>query len=220
MTQPGVTVQFFETFHRPGVCFLKTANVHIKCRLPDAIMKNKLIVAITIVGAVILAAAFPLLLWKLTAHTAADRPVENGAGHYLTKEKMAFVGYATPEDAFQSIARAVAAGDSDKVFDCLTPQAQVAIGKQPNGREQFAANTKRNGQNFKGLQITARKVLADDLVELKFKIDPSSQAKKGPSIPAFQVQGFAKIDGAWKISGPTKPYTPDWDNGSQPEPVQ
>ena len=183
-------------------------------------MKNKLIVAFTIVGAVVLAAAFPLLLWKLTAHAGADRPVANGAGHYLAKAKMAFVGYATPEDAFQSIARAISEGDSDKVFDCLTPQAQVAIGKQSNGREQFAANTKQNGQNFKGLQITARKVLADNLVELKFKIDPSNQAKKGPPIPAFQVQGFTNISGEWKISGPTKSYTPDWDKGSQPEPVQ
>ena len=129
-------------------------------------MKNKLIVAITILGAVVLAAAFPLLLWKLTAHTRADRPVENGTRHYLATKQLAFVGYATPEDAFQSIARAISEGDSDKVFDCLTPQAQVAIGKQSNGREQFAANTKQNGQNFKGLQITARKVLADNLVEL------------------------------------------------------
>ena len=183
-------------------------------------MKNNLKIIIVIMGAVMLAAAFPLLVWKLTAHTSAEPPAGNGAGHYLAKEKLAIVGYATPEDAFQSIARAISEGDSDKVFACLSPQDQAAIGKQPNGREQFAANLKRNGQNFKGLQITARKVLADDLVELKFKIDPSSQAKKGPPIPAFQVQGFAKIGGEWKISGPTKPYTPDWDNGSQPEPVQ
>jgi hypothetical protein len=181
-------------------------------------MKNKLIVAITIVGAVVLAAAFPFLVWKLTAHASAEPLAGNSAGHYLAKEQMAFVGYATPEDAFQSIARAISDGDSDKVFDCLTPQGQAAIGNQPNARKQFAANIKRNGQNFKGLQITARKVLADDLVELKFKIDPSSQAKNRPPIPAFQVQGFAKIGGEWKVSGPTKSYTPDWDNGSQPEP--
>jgi len=186
----------------------------------ESFMKTNLKIIIAIVGAVVLAAAFPLLVWKLTAHAGAARPAGNTAGRHLAKKQLAFVGYATPEDAFQSIARAVAEGDSDKVFDCLTPQGQAAIGNQPNSRKQFAANIKQNGQNFKGLQITARKVLADDKVELKFKIDPSSQAKKGPPIPDFQVQGFAKIGSEWKVSGPTKPYTPDWDNGSEPVPVR
>jgi hypothetical protein len=183
-------------------------------------MKNNLKVIIVIVGAVILAAALPLLVWKLTSHTSADPPVGNGAGRYLANEQLAFVGYATPEAAFQSIARAMVDGDGDKVFACLSPQDQAAIGNQPNGRRKFAANIKRNGQNCKGLQIMARKVLADDKVELKFKLDPSSQAKNGPPIPDFLVQGFAKIGGEWKISGDTKPYTPDWDNSSQPEPAQ
>ena len=183
-------------------------------------MNSNLKVTIAVIGAVAMAAAFPFLVWKLAAHAGADRPAGQGAGRYLAKKQLAFVGYATPEDAFQSIARAVAEGDSDKVFDCLTPQGQAAIGHQPNSRKQFAANIKQNGQNFKGLQITARKVLADDKVELKSKIDPSSQAKKGPPIPDFQVQGFAKIGSEWKVSGPIKPYTPDWDNGSQTEPVQ
>jgi hypothetical protein len=183
-------------------------------------MKTNLKVAIAIVGAVVLAAAIPLLLWKLMPSVGVDRSAGNGAGRYMTQKQLAFVGYATPEDAFQSIARAVAEGDGDKVFDCLTPQGQAAIENQPNGRKQFAANIKQNGQNFKGLQITARKVVADDKVELKFKIDPSSRAKKGPPIPDFQIQEFAKVGSEWKVSGPTKPYTPDWDNGSEPEPVQ
>jgi hypothetical protein len=78
---------------------------------------------------------------------------------------------------------------------------------------------KRNGQQFKGLQITAWKTLAEDKVELKFKLDPASQPKNGDHIPDFLVQAFVKIGGEWKLSGPTKEYTPDWDNGSQPEPA-
>ena len=84
-----------------------------------------------IAGAVILATAFPFLIWKLTSHNGADHPAGNSVGHYLAKEKLAFVGYATPEDTFQSIARAMVDGDGDKVFSCLSPQDQAAIGNQP-----------------------------------------------------------------------------------------
>ena len=182
-------------------------------------MKNNLKILMIITGTVILAATFPFLIWKFTSHPGAVHPAGNGAGHYLAKEQMAFVGYATPEGAFQSAAWAMINGDSDKVFACLSPEMQADINSKPNGRSKFNANMKQNGQQFKGLQIMAQKTLAEDKVELKFKLDPSSQLKNGDHNPVFLVQAFVKIGGEWKISGDTKKYAPDWDNGSQPEPA-
>jgi len=69
------------------------------------------------------------------------------------------------------------------------------------------------------MEIMARKVLADDKVELKFKIDIAAPPKNGGPVSGFAVQPLVKIGDEWKFCGDNKRYTPDWDNGSQPEPA-
>jgi hypothetical protein len=81
----------------------------------------------------------------------------------------------------------------------------------------YDADVKEDGQMLKGLQIMARKVLADDKVELKYKIDATALPKYMNRLPNFFIQPMNKIGAEWKC-GLNKPYTPDWDNGSQPEP--
>ena len=181
-------------------------------------MKDNLKVGIVIAGAVVLAAAFPLLLWKLTAHTAAG-PAANAAGRYLATKQMAFAGRATPEATLQTIAWAAINGDGDKAFACFSPEMQADISNKPNERRKFNANIKNQGQLIKGLQITAWKMLADDKVELKFKLDTAAPPPNGKPIPGFRIQPMVKIGGEWKLDGSTKEYTPDWDDGSQPEPT-
>jgi hypothetical protein len=183
------------------------------------IMKNPLKIVIVIVGAVMLAAAFPLLIWKLTSHTGADEPVGNSAGHHLAKKQMAFTGYTTPEAALQTIIWTAIKGDSDKAFACLSPDTQAEINNKPNGRRKFNADIKRIGQQLKGMQITARKTLADDKVELKVKLDVTDPSKNGGPMPDFLVAPFVKVGGEWKFSGDINPCPPDWDDGSQPEPA-
>ena len=184
-------------------------------------MKNNLKIIIATTGAVIFAAAFPFLIWKFTPHSGAVHPAGNGAGQYLDRKQLAFAGYATPEATLQSMFWAANNGNGDQLFACFSPEAQAAIGKEPNGRKNFDDGVKKSAQaqSIKGLQITARKVLADDQVELKFKLDTSAQPKNGGPIPDFLVQPLVKFGGEWKICGSTKGYTPDWDNGSQPEPA-
>ena len=182
-------------------------------------MKNNLKIVIAIVVAVILAAVFPVLIWKFTSHTGAVHPAGNGDGQHLDRKQVAFTGQATPEATLQSMVWAAINGDGDKAFACLCPEDQADVGKKPNGRRQFNARIKDYAQIIKGMQITARKVLADDKVELKFKLDTSAQPKNGGPIPDFLVQPLVKFGGEWKICGSTKGYTPDWDNGSQPEPA-
>jgi hypothetical protein len=186
--------------------------------LPDALLKNNLKIIVVIVGAVLLAAAFPLLVWKLTAHTAVDPAAMNVAGRHLAKKQMAFTGYATPEAALQTIVWAAMMGDTDKAFAGLSLETQADINNKPNGRRKFNADIKRYGQQFKGMQITARKMLADDKVELKVKLDVTDSSKYGPPVPDFLIMPFVRIGDDWKFNGSSRPYTPDWDDGSQPEP--
>jgi hypothetical protein len=183
-------------------------------------MKNNLKIAIAIIGAVILAASFPFLIWKFTTHTGAVHPAGKGAGYYLDRKQLAFEGYATPEATLQSMFWAANSGDGDKLFACFSPEAQAAIGKEPNGRKNFDTSVKKNAlaQSIKGMQVTARKVLADDQVELKFKFDFASPPKNGERDKGFAICPLVKIGGEWKLCVKTKKYTPDWDNGSQSQP--
>jgi len=184
-------------------------------------MKNNLKIVIVIVVAVIFAAAFPLLIRKFSSHTGAVHPAGNGDGQYLDRKQLAFAGYATPEATLQSMFWAANNGDGDQLFACFSPEAQAAIGKEPNGRKNFDAGVKKSAQaqSIKGLQVTARKVLADDQVELKFKLDFASPPKNGERDKGFAICSFVKIGSEWKLCVKTKNYTPDWDNGSQPEPA-
>jgi uncharacterized protein YchJ len=184
-------------------------------------MKNNLKIVIAIIGTVIFAATFPFLIWKFSSHTGAVHPAGNGDGHYLDRKQLAFAGYATPEATLQSMFWAANNGDGDQLFACFSPEDQAAIGKEPNGRKNFDAGVKKSAQaqSIKGLQVVARKVLADDQVELKFKLDFASPPKNGEHDKVFAICPFVKIGGEWKLRGKTKNYTPDWDNGSQPEPA-
>jgi hypothetical protein len=179
-------------------------------------MKGHLKVVIVIAGALLLAAAFPFLFWKLLPATGANPP-GSSAGRYMTQKQMTFAGYATPEAALQSIAWAAINGDGDKVFACFSPEMQADITKEPNGRARFNADIKRHAQQLKGMQIMARKMLADDKAELKIKLGITSPAKNGKPAPGFRIQSMVKVGDDWKLGGSTQDYTPDWDEGSQPE---
>ena len=106
-------------------------------------MKNNLKIIIATTGAVIFAAAFPFLIWKLTSHSGAVHPAGNGAGQYLDRKQLAFAGYATPEATLQSMFWAANNGDGDQLFVCFSPEAQAAIGREPNGRKNFDDGVKK-----------------------------------------------------------------------------
>ena len=78
-----------------------------------------------------------------------------------------------------------------------------------------------NGNPFiKGLQILARKTVADDKVELRYHIDHINSWNhfRQPTTNNFdQILLLVKKDGAWKISH-KRAYATNWDEGSQPEP--
>ena len=75
--------------------------------------------------------------------------------------------------------------------------------------------------SIKGLQILARKTVADDQVELRYHIDHTDSWNRlhgQTTTNKFdQILLLVKKDGAWKISH-KRAYATNWDEGSQPEP--
>jgi hypothetical protein len=149
---------------------------------------------------------------------ARPKPVTGGIhGQYLRKAQLTNAGDATPEDAMESALWAMANGDYDTFLTLLTPQMQKEMNRTFGDAEKFAAETEKEMATFNGMQILARKTLSDDKVELKFHIDILNTADKPISANNDRTQLMVKSGDAWKISGSTKSYHPDWDQGSQPE---
>jgi hypothetical protein len=171
-------------------------------------MNMKYKITLGIVAALILAGMFffifhrPNLLWS-------KKP--SAPGSYIAKKQLANVGYSTPEAAFETVTWAMMTGNYDKTVESFAPEMQVEMKKDPNSRQQFKSAMKRGASSFKGMQIMARKTIADDKVDLKVLTEDTRS--KSPGITYF-LQVMAKIDNEWKVGGGTRGYATNWDNGS------
>jgi len=74
----------------------------------------------------------------------------------------------------------------------------------------FRDRSRTEFASFKGLQILARKNVANDKVELKYHFAFGERQET-------KIVEMIKIGGAWK-SGQTRGWDQSWDDGSQPEP--
>ena len=147
--------------------------------------------------------------------TAPSRGVETNwvnAILVVGREQLVDAGNATPEAAWESRYWARAQGDYDAVIAATDPQ-KVDVAKAWMGdRETFRERSKTMFGSFKGLQILARKEVADDRVELKYQF----AFGENPTRQETKIVEMVKLEGAWK-SGQTRAYDASWDAGSQPE---
>lgn len=104
-------------------------------------------------------------------------------GSYIAKKQLANVGYSTPEAALETAIWAMMSVNYDKTIE----------------------------SPFKGMQIVAKKTIADDKVELKVLMEATSTKSPGNK---YRLQTMAKIGNAWKVDGGTRGYVASWDNGS------
>jgi len=135
-------------------------------------------------------------------------------GRFITREQLVFAGYETPEAALQSTTWAMISGDYDSFFETLDPEMRPDEVSNPQAREEFEERQQVVAEAFKGFQIVAKKSLSDDRVELKVKqvYDPTPNL---PTPPEFTIQPMARVGSEWKISGSTREYRSDWENGGQ-----
>jgi hypothetical protein len=121
-------------------------------------------------------------------------------------------GNTTPEAAWESRFWARANGDYDAVIAATDPNSVNAAKAWMGDRATFRAGSKEEFAEFKGLQILARKDLAENRVELVYQLEFSQRQ-------AAKIVQMVKADnGAW-LSGPTRAYEKSWEvGGGQPEP--
>ena len=135
---------------------------------------------------------------------------------YITSGQLAFAGYATPEDALESMTWSMMNGDYDQSLASLGPELQQEELAKDRGREEFEARRQVQAPLFKGMQILASKMLADDTVELKVRVDALPSPDATTELPLLVIQPMVKVGDEWKLGNPERAFDEGWD---QPEPA-
>ena len=146
--------------------------------------------------------------------------VDHTPGAYIPKEQIAFAGYATPEAALETMVWANLNGTYDQLLECLTPDFLAQTLQDASRREQFETLQRGAAQLYKGMQIVAKKVLADDRVELKFKNDHDTAISQLPGVQhilKYGVQTMVRVANDWKLDGLPHSYQESWEDDGQVE---
>ena len=128
-------------------------------------------------------------------------------GTFISSADLRFMGYTTPEAAMESTVWSTVTGNYDAFLTALSPEDRAEELNHPEGREFFEARQQQLAPQFKGMQVSALKVLADDEVELKVLLDFGSQL--------FQVQPLVKINEQWQLANSMRDYDSDWDSDGE-----
>ena len=131
-------------------------------------------------------------------------------GVFIASADLNFTGYSTPEAAMESIVWCLVAGSYDAFLTALSPDDRATELDQPDGRERFAERQQQAAPLFKGMQVSALKVLSDDEVELKVLLDFGTQR--------YHIQPLVRINGQWRPSDSTRDYDSEWDADGKIQP--
>jgi hypothetical protein len=129
----------------------------------------------------------------------SPRIAGHAPGSYISKEQMAFAGYATPEAALETCMWAGIKGTYEQVLEGLSPNRRAHLSNFEY-KESFEVSQKQGSDLLKGMQIVAKKVLGDNEVELKCKMDViRAPGLVNPNFPEFLVQSMSKVGDEWKM---------------------
>ncbi len=138
---------------------------------------------------------------------------ESIKGQLFGLAQLVDAGNTTPEAAWESRYWARANGDYDAVIAGTDPQAVAAAKAWMGDQATFRTRSQKEFAVFKGIQFLARKDLAADTVELKYRF--AFQEDNNPQ--QTKIVKMVKVHGVWKCRE-TRAYDASWDDGSQPEP--
>ncbi|MBI3851915.1 MAG: sigma-70 family RNA polymerase sigma factor [Verrucomicrobia bacterium] len=150
-----------------------------------------------------------------SASTPNAAQPEGNVGAYISKEQLAFVGYATPEAALQSVTWVAINGTFEAAQASASPTSPEDLGDPKKQREDFEHDKKTKWASLKGMQIVAKKVLADDKAELKVRLDVDSLQDGRGGTPLFIVQPMVKVGSEWKAGSSGLKYQEDWERDGQ-----
>ncbi len=138
---------------------------------------------------------------------------ESIKGQFFGLAQLVDAGNTTPEAAWESRYWARAMGDYDAVIAATAPTAINDAKAWMRDKATFHARSQTEFASFQGFQILARKDLAGNRVELKYRFgfqdDSTPQQTK--------IVDMAEMNGAWKCAQ-TRAYDSSWEDGSQAEP--
>ena len=138
---------------------------------------------------------------------------ESIKGQVLSPAQLVDAGNTTPEAALETRFWARANGDYDGVLAATDPRVQHTTKDWMGDRATFRDRSQEDFTSIKGVQIAARKNLADDRVELEYQLTYAD-----PKTPPFaKIVEMVKFNGAW-FSNRTFTNDAGWDVVSQPEP--
>lgn len=146
-------------------------------------------------------------------------PADDARGHaawppgtYITKDLLSPAGYDSPEAALQTTMYAMVKGTYELANESLAPQLLIAEPPTAEAKKEFDRNRDTNSPFFKGMQILARKEVANDRVELKVKIESNpNPAAWDEKTNRVLLQTMTNIGDAWKLGGSTREWAEDWD---------
>jgi len=138
-----------------------------------------------------------------------SRKLESGAavlspepGAYISKDQLAFVGFSTPEGCWESCIWAMCSGNYEAMTNSFSPEMQQEF-ENPQMKAEFEAMIKSNAQNFGGMQVLARKEIAEDKVELKILMRDKTDE--------ISIEPMLKVGDDWKRHGSSRGYSPEWE---------
>ena len=136
-------------------------------------------------------------------------------GAYIAKGQLQFAGYDTPEAAMESMNWAMLTGTFEQANEGLHPDLLDQEATSQKEKEGFESRQKMLAPLFKGMQVVARKDLADGKVELKVKLDTDPIPGQQGKMPEYMIQPMSSVNGQWRISGSTRGYEDQWGKDGQ-----
>ncbi|HEX5218699.1 MAG TPA: sigma-70 family RNA polymerase sigma factor [Verrucomicrobiae bacterium] len=154
----------------------------------------------------------PANLQRMQAQTASAAPAATEPpANVISKERMANVGFATPENALQTIVWATMSGklSPEQITEALSPEFL----KDKEAYAIFEQNRQQSLPVFKSVEMQSKKTVDENTVEFKGLL----HVDLGPNAPAVQpsvvVLPMTKAGGLWKLAGNPKEYKEGWENG-------
>lgn len=130
-------------------------------------------------------------------------------GPFITLDRLAFMGFATPEATIQSVKWMSLNTNFQAMMDTCLPEVRTNNDMTP---EYFEASKPYLRKLFGGFQIMAKKRVEPNLVQLKV-LTVTSDDPTPTSHPQtnYYITTLVQVGADWKFAKETRKYTPAWD---------
>jgi hypothetical protein len=125
---------------------------------------------------------------------------------YVGSEQLRYVGFGTPQDAFQSMRWAAMTGDYTNWLASLAPALQEEELTNPKSFEEFQRGL-ASASKIVGMQVMGAKPVGSDRMELKVRLDTDNTV-------TILIFPMVAIGNEWRLGDEIDSYTEAWDVSS------